>query len=66
MGRRSLPKPSRYSERPYGRFGAFFKTTLSPQEPLEMRYRLRVTAGPPPAREAVQQRYEAFVGELSS
>jgi hypothetical protein len=33
----SLPKPSRYSERPYGRFGAFFKTAIEQDHPLKMR-----------------------------
>ncbi|MEX2286283.1 MAG: DUF6807 family protein [Planctomycetaceae bacterium] len=60
----SLPKPARYSERPYGRFGAFFKTTLEPDKPLEMRYRLFVTSGPTPSREAIQKRYDEFVAEL--
>ena len=61
----SLPKPSRFSERPYGRFGAFFKTTLTPEKPLTMRYRLIVTAGPPPERDAIQAEYDQFVNELS-
>jgi hypothetical protein len=56
----SLPKPSRYSERPYGRFGAFFKSTLTPEKPLKMRYRLIVSTGEPPSREAIQRRYEEF------
>ena len=60
----SLPKPSLYSERPYGRFGAFFRATLSPGEPLSMRYRLRVSSGEPPSRESIQKRYDAFVAEL--
>jgi hypothetical protein len=60
----SLPKPSRFSERPYGRFGAFFKTTIEPDHPLQMKYRLRVTSGPAPSQEQIQARYEAFVAEL--
>lgn len=60
----SLPKPSRWSERPYGRFGAFFKTTLERDKPLKMRYRVRVTSGSPPTQQAVQQHYDAFVAEL--
>lgn len=58
---RGMPTPSRYSERPYGRFGAFFKTTLTEDEPLTMTYRVNVTAGDPPLPEAIQARYEAFV-----
>jgi hypothetical protein len=60
----SLPKPSLYSERPYGRFGAFFKTTLTPEKPLEMRYRIRVTAGKAPSRAEIQKHYDEFVGDL--
>lgn len=60
----SLPKPSRYSERPYGRFGAFFKAELTPEKPLTMTYRLLVTPGEPPARETLQKRYDEFVTSL--
>jgi hypothetical protein len=60
----SLPKPSRYSERPYGRFGAFFKAELTPEKPLTMTYRLLVTPGEPPARETLQKRYDEFSTSL--
>lgn len=60
----SLPKPSRYSERPYGRFGAFFKATLDEAHPLTMRYRVNVSAGEPASRSEIQQRYEAFAKDL--
>jgi hypothetical protein len=59
-----LPKPSLFSERPYGRFGTFFKTTLREGEPLEMKYRVVVSAGEAPSVEAIQQRYEEFVASL--
>jgi hypothetical protein len=62
---RALPKPSKFSERPYGRFGAFFKTTLTPEHPLTMRYRLIVTAGSPPDRDAIQSEYDNFVADLA-
>lgn len=62
----SLPKPSLYSERPYGRFGAFFKTKLTEDNPLTMRYRVRVSAGTPPAQEAIQKRYDRFVADLKA
>lgn len=62
----SLPKPSRYSERPYGRFGAFFKTELTPEKPFEMRYRFVITAGQIPSREVLQQRYDTFVKSLKA
>ena len=62
----ALPKPSLYSERPYGRFGAFFKTTITPEKPLSMKYRLRVTTGAAPARSDIQKNYEAFVNDLKT
>ncbi len=34
------PKPTTYSTRPYGRFGAFFKGTVKEHEPLKLRYRV--------------------------
>ena len=61
-----LPKPSRYSERDYGRFGAFFQTTLQPDQPLIMVYRLYVTTGPAPSRERLQTQYDQFVAGLKS
>jgi hypothetical protein len=59
-----LPKPSLFSERPYGRFGTFFSTKLSDDEPLEMKYRLVVSAGDKPTVAAIQKRYDAFVESL--
>lgn len=58
----SLPKPSRYSERPYGRFGAFFQTKIEPEKPLVMKYRVNVSAGATPSREAIQKRFDGFAG----
>jgi len=60
----NLPKPSLFSERPYGRFGTFFKTTLKEDSPLKMRYRLVVSAGEKPAVSAIQKRYKAFLADL--
>ena len=34
------PKPARFSERDYGRFGSYFAKDLTPEEPLEISYRL--------------------------
>ncbi len=59
-----LPRPSRFSERPYGRFGAFFKTTLKPDQPLTMKYRVIVTADEKASREVWQQRYNSFVEQI--
>lgn len=60
----NLPKPSLFSERPYGRFGTFFKTKLGGSEPLELKYRLIVSEGDSPSVKAIQERYDAFVSEL--
>ncbi|MEM7455984.1 MAG: membrane dipeptidase [Planctomycetota bacterium] len=34
------PKPARFSERDYGRFGSYFEYDLKPGEPLTLRYRV--------------------------
>lgn len=60
----SLPKPSLFSERPYGRFGAFFKTTLAADKPLRLRYRLMIITGETPARDTIQKWFDSFVAEL--
>ena len=39
------PGPVTYSTRPYGRFGAFFTTTLQANNPLHLRYRIMVLDG---------------------
>jgi len=62
----ALPRPALYSERPYGRFGSFFKTTLKADAPLVLRYRLRICPGKPEAREAIQKRYQQFASELNT
>jgi len=61
-----MPKPSRYSERPYGRFGAFFATKLTEDKPLTMRYRVRVSTGKPPEQVDIQSRYDAFLKDLKA
>ncbi len=60
----ALPKPSLFSERPYGRFGAFVRLTVKPDQPLGMHYRLRVSSGSPPTQAEIQKRYDAFVSEM--
>lgn len=60
------PRPSLYSERPYGRFGAFYKASLTEEKPLEMRYRVRVSAGETPTQQAIQHRYDEYTAELKS
>lgn len=39
------PKPARFSERDYGRFGSYFVKEITPESPLHVRYRLVVGAG---------------------
>ncbi|MEX1229663.1 MAG: DUF6807 family protein [Planctomycetaceae bacterium] len=58
------PKPRLFSERPYGRFGAYFATTLKQDEPLKMHYRLIVTTGETPKRDEVQKRYDEFLSDV--
>ncbi len=36
------PKPSRYSERDYGRFGSYFEHTLTGDHPLLLKYRIKI------------------------
>lgn len=59
----NLPKPALFSERPYGRFGTFFKTTLKADQPLDMKYRVVVSAGKPSVDD-IQSRYDAFLKSL--
>ena len=60
----NLPKPALFSERPYGRFGTYFRTTLEEAAPLELKYRLIVSQGDSPSVKAIQARYDSFVDEL--
>lgn len=39
------PKPARYSERDYGRFGSYFATNVSKDSPLTVDYRLVIRSG---------------------
>ena len=39
------PKPARFSERDYGRFGSYFATDLTPEKPLTVNYRLVIRKG---------------------
>ena len=41
----SNPKPGRYSERDYGRFGSYFAFDLAPDKPLHIRYGLWLQKG---------------------
>ena len=39
------PKPARYSERDYGRFGSYFAKEFTPEEPLIVQYKLVIRKG---------------------
>ena len=39
------PKPARYSERDYGRFGSYFVKEITPENPLMVRYKLVIRKG---------------------
>jgi hypothetical protein len=41
----SNPKPARFSERDYGRFGSYFVARVTPEKPLRVRYRLVIRDG---------------------
>ncbi|ODA29050.1 PmoA family protein [Planctopirus hydrillae] len=60
----SLPKPRRFSERPYGRFGSFFETDLLPEEPLKMTYRILVFPDNSQTSESLQKAYDQFTATL--
>ncbi|MFQ6131706.1 MAG: DUF6807 family protein [Armatimonadota bacterium] len=56
------PSPTEYSERDYGRFGAFFRHTIKADETLKLRYRIFVQEGdPPPSVDTINARYVDFV-----
>lgn len=54
------PKPARFSERDYGRFGSYFAAEVPKDEPLELNYRLWLQPGEMGAAEIKQLR-EDFV-----
>ncbi len=39
------PKPARYSERPYGRFGSYFVAEVTPEKPLTVNYGIVIAPG---------------------
>ncbi len=52
------PRPTRFSTRKYGRFGAFFTADLEPGEPLVLHYRILVKR----ASQTEHTSYEYFAG----
>ncbi len=47
--------------RDYGRFGSFFQRAIPDGETLTLKYRIRITPGAAPSREALQAQYDAYV-----
>ena len=45
LDRPTNPKPARFSERDYGRFGSYFEYTLTPDKPLHANYRIWLQDG---------------------
>ncbi len=61
LNHRSNPKGTVYSAyRQYGRFGAFFKTTIPKGEVLSLRYRIWAAERTMPPREEMNLRHAAF------
>lgn len=57
------PKGTRHScYRDYGRFGHFPVAKLAKGEKLTLKYRLRITKGDTPARDAMAKQYSAYTG----
>ena len=62
MSHPTIPKGNTYSAyRDYGRFGAYFVTTIPKGESLRLRYRILVGAGEMPERGFFATQYGAFV-----
>jgi hypothetical protein len=59
------PKPTWYSERDYGRFGSYFVATLTPDQPLVVRYRLVILKGELSLEEIARLAAD-FAAEVSS
>jgi hypothetical protein len=57
----SNPKPARYSERAYGRFGSYFVTDVTESLPLNVKYRVWVQPG-----EMTQEQCEKLSAEFNS
>ncbi|MSR29968.1 MAG: hypothetical protein EXR99_00545 [Gemmataceae bacterium] len=56
----SNPKESRFSERPYGRFGSYFEYEITPEKPLRLQYRVWLQDGQIDVQSAVGKN-EQFV-----
>lgn len=51
LDRPDNPKPARFSERDYGRFGSYFVADVTPENPLTVNYRLQIRKGEMTAEE---------------
>ncbi|MCO6042514.1 PmoA family protein [Aeoliella sp. ICT_H6.2] len=56
------PKPAHYSERDYGRFGSYFVTDVTPDKPLDVKYRYFIKPGEMTVDEC-QKLHDEFVGQ---
>ncbi|HEX6963292.1 MAG TPA: DUF6807 family protein [Lacipirellula sp.] len=59
------PKPSRYSERDYGRFGSYFVADATKEKPLRVKYRLWVQPGEMTV-EQCEQLHAEFIDRANS
>ena len=59
----SNPRPTTFSTRPYGRFGAYFATDVSPAEPLRLKYRVVIRAGSADSANALETASQAFIAQ---
>ena len=59
LDRPTNPKPARFSERNYGRFGSYFVAGITAEEPLDVTYRLVIRKGEytPQECEKISQSY---------
>ncbi|PQO41626.1 DUF6807 family protein [Blastopirellula marina] len=59
LDRPTNPKPARFSERDYGRFGSYFATDVPQGKPLDVNYRVYLTEGEI-SPEAITESYASF------
>jgi hypothetical protein len=57
----SNPRPTTFSTRPYGRFGAYFDREVAPGEPLTLKYRLHIQSAASAGKSDADAAWQAFV-----
>ena len=57
----SNPRPTTFSTRPYGRFGAYFDREVAPGQPLKLKYRLHVQSAASAGKIDPDAAWQAFV-----